>query len=146
MVENMLDHAGRNQSESFLALHRYFIWANQMRGHFEEVLSKHSGPVKKTKKFWIESNLYMSYWYGGLYVVIEGWRKLQLVDSVIDELLGSKNVELLKRYRNGVFHFQSKYSNSRFTDFMTVGENAVEWIRQLNKEFGRYFRNRILRQ
>ena len=88
----------------------------------------------------------MSYWYGGLYVVIEGWRKLRLVDSVIDELLGSKNVKLLKRYRNGVFHFQSKYSDSRFTDFMTVGENAVEWVRLLNKEFGRYFLNRILRQ
>jgi hypothetical protein len=48
----------------------------------------------------------MSYWYAALYVVIEGWRDLGLADATIDALLQSPNVDLLKRYRNGVFHFQ----------------------------------------
>jgi Resolvase, N terminal domain len=66
----------------------------------------------------IESFLYMSYWYGGLYVVIEGWQELSLSDAVIDATLQSPNVDLLRRYRNGVFHFQRDYNDERFLAFM----------------------------
>jgi len=116
-------------------LHRYFIWANRMRAHFDEILSRgnpFSGPGQ------IESFLYMSYWYGGLYVVIEGWQELKLVDPEIDALLQSPNVGLLRRYRNGVFHFQTEYNDTRFEAFMTEGAATVEWVRTLNSEFRRY--------
>jgi hypothetical protein len=119
----------------FLALHRYFIWANRMRTHFDNILS---GAVP-VKNFEIESWLYMSYWYAGLYVVIEGWRELQLNDAVIDSLLRSPNVELLRRYRNGVFHFQKAYMDDRFMAFITEGVNEVAWVRELNEQLGRFF-------
>ncbi len=45
---------------------------------------------------------YMSYWYGGLYVVIEGYRRLKLQDPSIDKLLLSRNTMLLKKFRDGV--------------------------------------------
>jgi hypothetical protein len=49
--------------------------------------------------FWIhDPGIFMSYWYGGLYVVVEGWRELRLSDPKIDALLTSQNVNLLKRY------------------------------------------------
>jgi len=116
-------------------LHRYFIWANRMRTHFDEVLSRDdpfSGPSQ------IESFLYMSYWYAGLYVVIEGWQELKLADPAIDALLRSPNVALLRRYRNGVFHFQGEYNDARFQAFMAEGTGTVSWVRALNLEFGRY--------
>ena len=81
----------------------------------------------------------MSYWYGGLYVVIEGWRDLGLHDDPIDALLGSPNVDLLRRYRNGVFHFQRRYFDDRFIRLMTDGENVITWVRTLNEQFGRFF-------
>jgi hypothetical protein len=95
------------------SLHRYYIWANRMRVHFDDKLlvvseQLRKAPERYTYEF-IEANLYMSYWYGGLYVVIEGWQRLRLSDSTIDELLASPNVRLLKKYRNGVFHFQKAY-------------------------------------
>ena len=99
-----------------VTLHRYFIWANRMRPHFDEVLSK--GDLGEGRKADIESFLYMSYWYGGLYVVIEGWRELKFADAVIDKMLQSPNVKLLRRYRNGVFHFQKNYNDERFEGFM----------------------------
>src|ERR1700688_3247229 len=102
---------------STVTLHRYYIWANRMRTHFDEILSKGALDGKAE----IESFLYMSYWYGGLYVVIEGWRELELTDTAIDELLQSSNVELLRRYRNGVFHFQRDYNDERFRAFMEEG-------------------------
>ena len=126
-------------SSEIITLHRYFIWANKMRTDFDALLAQRNPVIEDENKLNIESNIYMSYWYGGLYVVIEGWLNLKLSDPVIDSLLNSDNVGLLKRYRNGVFHFQKKYYNNRFLDFITEGENTVEWVRNLNREFGRWF-------
>ena len=125
---------------ALISLHRYYIWANKIRTHFDELLSEQ----EPRRAGWdIEANLYMSYWYAGLFVVIEGWRKLQLRDSAIDPLLTSQNVDLLKRYRNGVFHFQSDYHDERFLGFIRDGQDAVAWVRALNQEFGRYFLERL---
>jgi hypothetical protein len=75
----------------------------------------------------------------GLYVVIEGWRALKLRDPTIDDLLGSPNVGLLKRYRHGVFHYQRKYYDERFLGLIVDGQDVVTWVRALNREFGRFF-------
>ena len=87
-----------------ITLHRYYIWGNKMRTDFDVILKLKKRIPKK--RYEIESFMYMSYWYGGLYVVIEGWKKLGLVDRKIGSLLKSPYVGLLRRYRNGVFHFQ----------------------------------------
>ena len=129
-----------------LALHRYFIWADRMRVHFNGVLKSHFlGAIKPEfgSAEYINATLYMSYWYAGMYVVIEGWKELGLSDSKIDKLLNSTNVDLLKRYRNGVFHFQKKYWDERFIEFIRDGENAIEWIRQLREEFSRFFLEKL---
>ena len=123
-------------SEAILSLHRYFIWANRMRTHFDELLQP---GVFTTPLGEIESRLYMSYWYGGLYVVAEGWKELHLSDTKIDDLLNSPNLSLLRRYRNGSFHFQKIYNDQRFTELIEGGTNVVAWARELNQEFGRYF-------
>ena len=119
------------------ALHRYFIWSDRMRVHFDNALRN------KEKldhgSFQIETFLYMSYWYGGLYVLIEGWKELKLSDQKVNSLIESPNVDLLRRYRNGIFHFQKDYYDKRFMDFMSEGENCAVWVRQLRKAFGDYF-------
>ena len=127
-----------------VALHRYYIWQNKMREHFEEVLQTDND------RSWgssggIMSFLYMSYWYAGLFVVIEGWRALGLEDDEIDDLLASSNVELLRRYRNGVFHYQRNYLDERFVGLIRDGEDVVEWVRALNSAFGRYFLTELRR-
>lgn len=132
-----------SKQQPIFSLHRYYVWANRMRTHFDEklpVLAEQlkSGSTTVTNEQ-IEAYLYMSYWYAGLYVVIEGWRQLRLVDPVVDGLLKSPNVGLLKRYRNGVFHFQRDYYDKRFTDFMAEGQSAVDWVRELNRELGAFF-------
>ena len=130
----MADH-----DPALFTLHRYYIWANRMRTHFDELLQRNAAKPKEE----IESFLYMSYWYGGLFVVIEGWQELGLSEPTIDKLLASPNVQLLRRYRNGVFHFQKNYFDDRFVEFMREGENTVEWVRDLTLHFGRYFLQRF---
>ena len=78
--------------------------------------------------------IYMSFWYAALFVVIEGWRELGLTDTRIDILLQSPNVELLRRYRNGAFHFQREYFDVRFMDFVKEPD-TVQWVRELNEKF-----------
>jgi len=123
-------------NEELLSLHRYYIWANRMRTHFDEILASGTSATGQGE---IESVLYMSYWYGGLYVVVEGWKELGLTDAAVDRLLESPNVDLLRRYRNGVFHFQRQYNDQRFMEFITQGTDVVPWVRNLNQQLGRYF-------
>jgi hypothetical protein len=126
-----------------LSLHRYFLAANQQRTHFEELLTKHAEAHGEAPAYagegWNESWLAMSYWYGGLYVLIEGWQELGLKDPQLDALLASPNVGLLKRYRNGTFHYQRRYWDDRFVGLIRDGQDVVTWVRELNSQFGRFF-------
>ena len=111
-------------------LHRYFIWANRMREHLDETLKTKAISPNPAEN--IEVNLYMSLWYSQLYAVIEGWKELQCSDSTIEELLKSPNMDLLRRYRNGVCNFQKEHFDARFIEYMTEGQNSAAWIRTLN--------------
>jgi hypothetical protein len=120
------------------ALHRYYLQANQMRVHFDSYLKLNKGSVTWESPERLYLSLYMGLWYGSLYVVVEGWKELGLADLVVDELLTSPHVELLNRYRNGVFHYQKAYHDGRFLDFMKQPDTPG-WVRSLHAEFGRYF-------
>lgn len=129
--------------EELLSLHRYFLAANQERVQFEKLLAEHAAqrgaaPVYAGEN-WNESWLWMSYWYAGLYVVIEGWRELGLVDDEVDRLLESPNVDLLRRFRNGTFHYQRTYWSEKLVELIRDGVDVPQWVSDLNRMFGRYF-------
>lgn len=85
-----------------------------------------------------QTGAYMSYWYGGLFTVCEGWQDLGLSDPEVDELLKDPNLQLLKRYRNRAFHYQADYFDPRFTDFQAQ-KLSVHWVRKLNAALGKWF-------
>jgi hypothetical protein len=128
-----------------LSLHRYYVWANQMKALFDEKL-KGAGhgaleAVRRDGSIDIEIAMYMSLWYGCLYVVVEGWKECGFRESEVDSLLTSPNVELLKRLRNGTFHYQKRYWDERFLGFMRAGDATAPWMRALNNALGRFFLN-----
>lgn len=123
--------------QAFLSLHRYFIWANRLRDYFDAAIKKRD--KTDDNAFADEVGLFMSHWYSALYVVVEGWKELDLHDPTVDDLLQSPNVELLKRFRHGTFHFQKNYFDGRFTTFWEESEDTVPWVRNLNRELGGYF-------
>jgi hypothetical protein len=135
------DNSGIDKTKAH-ALHRYWIWANYMRTQFYAVLEKASArgeAVELADESGIHALMFMSYWYAGLHVVVEGWNELGLKDAEVEGLLDSPNVELLRRYRNGVFHFQAVYYDERFVALIRDGENVAGWVRDLNNAFGRVF-------
>lgn len=121
------------------ALHRYFIQADEMRKLFGLTLNKvTTADDRDTDTDSIARSIYMGLWYGSLCVVVEGWGKLKLCDPTIEILLASPYVTLLRKYRNGVFHYQPTYYDERFFGFMRK-EDTPEWVHTLHLEFGRYF-------
>jgi hypothetical protein len=73
--------------------------------------------------------------------VIEGWRELDLADGEIDGLIASENTDLLRRFRNCVFHFQPEYDDGRFLGFLDHADELVEWARSLHNAFARWFQD-----
>ena len=61
-------------------LYKYFIWADSMKHSYENLLNQNVQDIIPIARFEAEYNLYISYWFGGLYVVIEGWKELKLKD------------------------------------------------------------------
>lgn len=119
------------------SLSRYFIWASKMRHEFDGLIANKKSDDEVI--FLEHVHVYMSYWYGALYVVAEGWKDLNLEDEAIDKLLNSPYLALLRKYRNAVFHFQRRFSHKGFMNLMFEGEEAGDWVRSLHSEFGRYF-------
>lgn len=125
-------------SEQVFALHRYFLQANQMRTYYDARLTA-EGAAKPDDDAWTQQFIDLCLWYACLHVVIEGWQELKMTDPEIDNLLTSPHVDLLRRFRNGVMHYQARYWDDRFTDFMAEGASSAQWARVVNAQFGRFF-------
>jgi len=83
---------------------------------------------------------YMSYYYAGMFVVIEAWtERLKYHDPEIDELLRSPFVATLKQYRNASFHFSPQYFDSRMQVFLNEPDTEA-WLGELHEAFARWFR------
>jgi hypothetical protein len=114
------------------ALERYHNWANVMRQHFEAQTYE-----DERRAHW---EPYMACWYSLLYVVVEGWKELGLSDPEINELLlDDEKKELLRRYRNGAFHYQAESFDDRFVNLWSRDFEATYWIRCLHDAFGHWF-------
>lgn len=123
---------------SIYALHRYFIWASRMRDH---LLDFGPAPVQpESRRLWLLRTFsYCALWLSLLYVVAEGWEELELEDEGIATMLTSPNRELLRRFRNGAFHFQANYFDARFTEFLEGEEDPLAWATALHQAFGTWF-------
>lgn len=84
-----------------------------------------------------KAGLMMQIWYGLLYVVIEGWKELGLVDAEIDNLLCQADyVTKLRNFRNAVFHYQRQFLPVK-QEGLFADRSMVEWITSLSDAFKR---------
>jgi hypothetical protein len=81
--------------------------------------------------------------YGLIYVVIEGFRELGCKDESVEKLLAEGDyVNLLRRFRNGVFHYQTEPMDKRLLDFITR-ENSGRWMRDTHKALGTFLEREL---
>jgi len=121
---------------------KYFWWSEEMQSAFDErLLRMPTQPEDLVFVAQMDAFIWVSYWHGSLYVVVEGWRELGLRDAEIDGLLLSQYVDVLRRYRNGTFHFQRRYMGNQFSELFKQGDAIVTWVRQLSAAFKRFIDN-----
>ncbi len=80
-------------------------------------------------------------WYGSEWVVIEGWQEAKFPDPDVNLLLQAypDMLQMLRRFRNAVFHFQPRVWDSRVDDFMEAAEEHIPWLHFLHQEFLRCY-------
>lgn len=85
----------------------------------------------------------LSVWYALLYVVIEGYREIGKKDDAIDKLLSDEPlVDMLRRFRNAMFHYQADPFSQKLLDFLQA-EKSTEWPRHINAEFKAFFEREL---
>ena len=112
---------------------------------FGSTLQTAIADIEQKKWFISENAVFMSYWYTSLFVVIEGYKELKLNDPVVDALLDSELVELLKLYRNGTAHYQKDYFCSKFSNFIATPDSAI-WATNLYNALGKFLLAEIKRR
>lgn len=82
-----------------------------------------------------------SYWASSLYVVIEGWEAAKFKDPIIDALLVvCDRKDVLRRLRNGTFHYQPTLTSSKLGNFLN-SYDCLLWLYTLHTEFCRWLRD-----
>jgi len=85
----------------------------------------------------------VSVWYALLYVVVEGYRELDLHDKAVDSVLSEGNyVEELRRFRNAIFHYQEQVISPKIMEFLEAKDSEI-WIRRLNRALDRFLTNAL---
>lgn len=125
------------------ALHRHWIVADAVRAVLQQKTATPMQEKLAIHKFGIDHVAFgehvsmlcrMQVWYSLLYVVVEGYRELEQKFEPLEEVLANGDyVNLLRRYRNATFHYQSDALNDKLIDFLDEKDSEV-WIKELNKQ------------
>lgn len=153
----LIDELSPRKRQELFSLYRYFEWADDMRRQYLRLLFNSLGSltsattaeeaveratadptIGRTAIAALYAFPYMSYYYGGMYVVVEAWMKrFNYRDPEIDGLLRSPFVKMLKEHRNASFHFSPTYFESRMQAFVNDPASEV-WLGDLHEAFTRW--------
>ena len=121
--------------EKMLSWARYLYWCELMRRRWDTYMSEKGSDPDKAE--WLGLT---AHWYASLFVVVEGWEDNRFTDEVIEKLLAhaAGYKDLLRRFRNAVFHYQPSLIEPRMIDFLRSDDM---WPFILHDEFCRFFRD-----
>jgi hypothetical protein len=131
------------EMEKLLSLHKHWITADAIKQVIftDTDYKANDAPPENMMEYAKMHSAFsrMAVMYGLIYVVIEGYRELDLNDSRIDELLeDEKYLDHLRLFRNATFHYQKKPVSEKELKFLEA-EGAEHWIRELHYSFQSYF-------
>lgn len=144
-----------NQWEKLNSLYRYFVMADKMHRLFEKTIpiattdflppERQNPPdAAETFRYYMSDyHVLMQYWYGALFVVVEGFRDdLKLHDPKIDALLQSPYAEHLKYMRHATFHYQKPFVSEKMLRILG-SKDSVPWVWSLHQAFREFFQREI---
>jgi hypothetical protein len=127
-------------SESLFSWGRYLYWADLRQRDWDKVMTEKGEVANQLIPEWLGVSCY---WAASLYVVIEGWETAKFKDPIIDALLGVSNYkEVLRRLRNGTFHYKPDLVSKKVTEFFESSDVTL-WLYFLHAEFCRWLRDYV---
>jgi hypothetical protein len=128
-------------------LYKYYMTMSLARQEFYKYLNEPDGhpaarPEADAAQLGMEflfskAGIMMSYWYGMLCVVVDGWEQTSLSDPEIDRMLKSPGKrKQLWDFRNGVFHFQKELLSAKQQPLFDE-RSFVPWVTTLSDAFKR---------
>jgi hypothetical protein len=124
-------------------LYKYYMTMSLARQEFYSYLNKPDGVPRPDADdaqngmefLFSKAGIMMSYWYGMLWVVIDGWEQTGLSDSEIEELLKSPGKrKQLSDFRNSLFHFQKELLPAKQQPLF-ADRSFVSWVTALSDAF-----------
>jgi|SRR5713226_3978130 len=138
-MPSIRDFAGN--PEVLFSWGRYLYWAELRHRDWWKFMSEKDADAERAIPDWLGR---LCYWASSLYVVIEGWERAKFKDPIIDALLGiSNHKDLLRKLRNGTFHYQPEIISPKMTEFFqsSDAEAILLWLHFLHEEFCRWLRD-----
>lgn len=127
------------RDEDLGLLHRHWMWANQQRAWFYNLLSCRNEPFDAGMYLAGKAGGAMVVWYGMLWAVIEALcedRRIEFVSPLSDDLATISDP--LRRCRNAVMHVprSGDYFDQRILDLLSL-PSSVRLVRTVHTAFGR---------
>lgn len=114
-----LDYAG---VERVLSLGRYnrqaVLLFTNVDDLFYAATDQGKTPIERLEFFHFYFMPYYRIWVSMLYVVHEGVKECEVSDKKLTVIQDSIDMQLLRRFRNGTFHFKAKLSNPHHHDYI----------------------------
>jgi len=135
----MRKHYTETELEKFFSWSRYLYWADRQRQQFVSYDDANEIPDDEDPEWHLVA--VSAQWFASMWVVIEGWQELGYKDETIDSLLADypDYCNLLRRFRNTVYHYQPKMIDKRMLEFSTEGgEHLMMWVFAIYLEFQRF--------
>jgi hypothetical protein len=130
-------------NEKVGALHRYWVRADAIR----ELIKKNQIFGIRSRKnrliYDLDIFLIIETYYSLLYVVIEGYKEINIEDKNINILLQENNyVDFLRLFRNSIFHYQKEPISEKTLKFLETKDSEI-WINKLNIALKKYFEENL---
>lgn len=83
----------------------------------------------------------LAHWLAAEHVVLEGWTELEIGDPIVSLLVERypENVEVLRRCRNAVYHFQKVVLDPRICKVLADQNEELKWATAMHYEYHRFF-------
>jgi hypothetical protein len=94
-----------------------------------------TGP-RTMERFHLE--MYVDYWYAGIFAVMEGYEKLGLTIPEVETLSADPLYKKLRDYRAGVYHFRPKYFDDAIR-YLLADPASGKWLTDLDMALGYFF-------
>ncbi len=139
-----MDKLVTRSDPKLLALHNHWTAADAVNHHLRRSMKMPAEGEPGIPEAFVALGYTMSMfsvisvWYALLYVVIEGYRDLDIRDEHVDRLLDQTDyVSGLRQFRNATFHYQEDPIPGKVMTFLTAPGSEV-WIRDLARAFDRF--------